>query len=110
TGGVLPLLWGDFKEGLGPFVPGLSSAPYAYCYRCPLNLTYPDCGIACAEKTRDVIKNQTGGEIAAIIVEPMQGTAGQLAPPPRVPPPGRALAQGPRAPFLADEQIPSRGR
>ena len=22
TGGVLPLLWGDFKEGLGPFVPG----------------------------------------------------------------------------------------
>ena len=22
TGGVLPLLWGDFKDGLGPFVPG----------------------------------------------------------------------------------------
>ena len=59
TGGVLPLLWGDFKEGLGPFVPGTYSAPYAYCYRCPLNLTYPDCGIACAEKTRDVIKNQS---------------------------------------------------
>ncbi|HJW14430.1 MAG TPA: aminotransferase class III-fold pyridoxal phosphate-dependent enzyme, partial [Thermoanaerobaculia bacterium] len=44
TGGVLPLLWGDFKHGLGPFVPGCYSAPYAYCYRCPLSLKYPDCG------------------------------------------------------------------
>src|SRR6516225_3152583 len=78
TGGVLPLLWGDFKDGLGPFVPGCYSAPYASCYRCPLSLTYPDCGIACAEKTRDVIKNQTGGAVAAIIVEPMQGTAGNV--------------------------------
>ena len=59
TGGVLPLLWGDFKDGLGPFVPGTYVAPYAYCYRCPLNLTYPGCGIACAEETRGVIKNQT---------------------------------------------------
>ena len=33
--------------------------PTPYCYRCPLNLTYPDCGIACAEETRDVIQNQT---------------------------------------------------
>ena len=68
TGGVLPLLWGDFKTGLGPFAPGYYSAPYAYCYRCPLSLTYPDCGIACAEKTRDLIRNQTGGAIAAVIV------------------------------------------
>ena len=96
TGGVLPLLWGDFKDGLGPFVPGTYSAPYAYCYRCPLNLTYPDCGIACAEKTRDVIRNQTGGAVAAIIVEPMQGTAGNVIPPPGFLPAVRAIARGPR--------------
>src|SRR5262247_4727589 len=64
TGGVLPLLWGDFKDGLGPFAPGYYSAPYAYCYRCPLRLTYPECGIACAEETREVIRNQSGGQIA----------------------------------------------
>ena len=110
TGGVLPLLWGDFKEGLGPFVPGLSSAPYAYCYRCPLNLTYPDCGIACAEKTRDVIKNQTGGEIAAIIVEPMQGTAGNVIPPPGFLPAVRAIAKDHGALFIADEMITGFGR
>ncbi|HTR03671.1 MAG TPA: aspartate aminotransferase family protein [Thermoanaerobaculia bacterium] len=110
TGGVLPLLWGDFKEGLGPFVPGTYSAPYAYCYRCPLNLTYPDCGIACAEKTRDVIKNQTGGAVAAIIVEPMQGTAGNVIPPPGFVPAVRAIAKEHGALFIADEMITGFGR
>ncbi|HWZ85611.1 MAG TPA: aspartate aminotransferase family protein [Thermoanaerobaculia bacterium] len=110
TGGVLPLLWGDFKNGLGPFVPGTYSAPYAYCYRCPLNLTYPDCGIACAEKTRDVIKNQSGGDIAAIIVEPVQGTAGNVIPPPGFLPAVRAIAKDHGALFIADEMITGFGR
>jgi 4-aminobutyrate aminotransferase / (S)-3-amino-2-methylpropionate transaminase / 5-aminovalerate transaminase len=110
TGGVLPLLWGDFKAGLGPFVPGTYSAPYAYCYRCPLSLTYPDCGIACAEKTRDVIRNQSSGAIAAIIVEPMQGTAGNVIPPPGFLPAVRAIAKDHGALLIADEMITGFGR
>ncbi len=110
TGGVLPLLWGDFKDGLGPFVPGTYSAPYAYCYRCPLHLTYPDCGLACAEETRRVIRNQTGGAVAAIIVEPMQGTAGNVIPPPGFLPAIRAIAQESGALFIADEMITGFGR
>ena len=110
TGGVLPLLWGDFKDGLGPFVPGTYVAPYAYCYRCPLNLKYPDCGIACAEETRAVIRNQTGGQIAAVIVEPMQGTAGNVIPPPGFLPAIRAIAQEHGALFIADEMITGFGR
>ncbi len=110
TGGVLPLLWGDFKDGLGPFVPGMHSAPYAYCYRCPLDLTYPACGIACAEETRRVIKNQSAGEIAAIIVEPMQGTAGNVIPPPGFLPAVRAIAKDHGALFIADEMITGFGR
>jgi 4-aminobutyrate aminotransferase-like enzyme len=110
TGGVLPLLWGEFKDGLGPFVPGTYSAPYAYCYRCPLNLTYPDCGLACAEKTREVIKNQSGGDIAAIIVEPMQGTAGNVIPPAGFLPAVRAIAKDAGALFIADEMITGFGR
>jgi 4-aminobutyrate aminotransferase-like enzyme len=81
TGGVLGLLGSDFKHRLGPFTPGRHVAPYADCYRCPLRLRYPDCGIACAEFVRDVIKHQTGGEVGAIIVEPIQGTAGNVVPP-----------------------------
>ena len=110
TGGVLPLLWGDFKKGLGPFAPGCYSAPYAYCYRCPLSLTYPDCGIACAEKTRDIIRDQTSGDIAAIVVEPMQGTAGNVIPPPGFLAAVQAIAREQGALFIADEMITGFGR
>jgi 4-aminobutyrate aminotransferase-like enzyme len=110
TGGVLPLLWGDFKKGLGPFTPGCYSAPYAYCYRCPLALTYPDCGLACAEETRSVIKNQTGGAIAAVIIEPMQGTAGNVIPPTGFLPAIQAIAKENGALFIADEMITGFGR
>src|SRR5205823_6601275 len=55
TGGVLPLLGSDFKHHLGPFMPGRYLSPYADCYRCPLKLRYPDCGIACAEFVPDVM-------------------------------------------------------
>jgi len=110
TGGVLPLLWGDFKNGLGPFAPGCYSAPYAYCYRCPLSLTYPDCGIACAEKTRDVIRDQTSGAIAAVIVEPIQGTAGNVIPPPGFLSAIRDIAREQGALFIADEMITGFGR
>jgi 4-aminobutyrate aminotransferase-like enzyme len=110
TGGVLPLLWGDFKKGMGPFVPGCYSAPYAYCYRCPLALTFPDCGIACAEKTRDLIKNQTGGAVAAIIVEPMQGTAGNVIPPPGFLAAIQSIAREQDVLLIADEMITGFGR
>jgi 4-aminobutyrate aminotransferase/(S)-3-amino-2-methylpropionate transaminase len=81
TGGILGLLGDDFKKQLGPYMPGLYSSPYADCYRCPWKLTFPDCGLACAEHLRQVIRNETQGEIAAIIVEPVQGTAGNVTPP-----------------------------
>ena len=110
TGGVLPLLWGDFKNGLGPFAPGFYSAPYAYCYRCPLSLTYPDCGIACAEKTRDLVRNETDGAVAAIIIEPMQGTAGNVIPPPGFVAAIRDIAAEEGALFIADEMITGFGR
>jgi 4-aminobutyrate aminotransferase-like enzyme len=110
TGGVLPLLWGDFKDGLGPFAPGYYSAPYAYCYRCPLSLTYPDCGIACAEETRKLWKNQTGGAVAAVLVEPMQGTAGNVIPPPGFIAAIESIAREGGALLIADEMITGFGR
>jgi 4-aminobutyrate aminotransferase-like enzyme len=108
TGGVLPLLWGDFKDGLGPLAPGYHSAPYAYCYRCPLGLTYPDCGIACAEETRTALRN--GGAVAAIIVEPMQGTAGNVIPPPGFLSAIRDIAKENGCLLIADEMITGFGR
>ncbi|MCS7095145.1 MAG: aminotransferase class III-fold pyridoxal phosphate-dependent enzyme [Thaumarchaeota archaeon] len=54
-------------------------APPPYCYRCPLKLKYPDCGIACVEVIDHIIKNEFG--IAGIIFEPVVGTNGVIVPP-----------------------------
>jgi len=105
TGGVLGLLSGDFKHKMGPLMPGLHTAPYANCYRCPLKLTYPDCGFACVEQLRDVIKNQTAGAIAAIIIEPIQGTAGNVVPPPGYLAAVQEVAKENDALLIADEML-----
>jgi len=110
TAGVLPLLGSEFKHHLGPFVPGRYSSPYADCYRCPFKLRYPDCGIACAEFVRDVIRYQTAGEIGAIIVEPMQGTAGNVIPPDGFLRAVQAIAREHGALLIADEMITGFGR
>ena len=107
---MLGLLGSDFKHHLGPFLPGQHSTPYADCYRCPLRLRYPECGIACADYVRDVIRNQTAGEIAAIIVEPIQGTAGNIVPPPGFLRAIQAIAKEQGAMLLADEMITGFGR
>ncbi|HEX9155335.1 MAG TPA: aspartate aminotransferase family protein [Nitrospira sp.] len=110
TGGVLGLLGDDFKKELGPFMPGLYSSPYADCYRCPWKLTFPDCGLACAEHLRQVIRYQTQGEIAAIIVEPVQGTAGNVTPPAGFLQAVQAIAKEHGALLIADEMQTGFGR
>jgi 4-aminobutyrate aminotransferase-like enzyme len=64
-------------------VPGVTHAPYAYCYRCPFKLEYPSCGIACAEYIEDTLLNTISPKenTAGLIVEPVQGPAGIIIPP-----------------------------
>jgi len=81
TLGALSLMGSDFRKGLGPFAPGSHLLPYADCYRCPLGSSYPGCGLACVEAGRKQLKANTAGSLAAIIAEPMQGTAGNVIPP-----------------------------
>ncbi|MGP3910928.1 aspartate aminotransferase family protein [Nonomuraea sp. 10N515B] len=69
------------RKGLGPMPAGFFSAPYANCYRCPLQLTSPSCGLACVDAARDVIKRESTGALAAIVVEPVQGRSGNVVPP-----------------------------
>jgi 4-aminobutyrate aminotransferase/(S)-3-amino-2-methylpropionate transaminase len=81
TAGTIGLLGGGYRNHQGPFPPGTHLSPYANCFHCPWKLKYPSCGLACAEHLRNVMKNDTQGEVAAIILEPMQGTAGNVIPP-----------------------------
>jgi len=110
TMGVLSLMGSRFKEGLGPMVAGAHQVPYADCYRCPLGTTYPACSMACVEFARKQLKVAAAGSIAAIIVEPMQGTAGNVIPPKEFLPALRELAREFGALLIADEMITGMGR
>ena len=57
---------------------------YAYCYRCPLHLEYPGCGVACAAEIEEIIfkRELSAADTAAIVVEPIQGEGGFIVPPP----------------------------
>jgi len=72
------------RKGFAPLVPGVTHVPYAYCYRCPLNLEYPRCDIACVKYIKDVVFRNycPPREVAAIFVEAIQGEGGYIVPPP----------------------------
>ena len=110
TMGVLSLMGSDFKQKLGPMVPGNHIAPYAYCYRCPMKLSYPSCGMACAEILRKQVKLNTTGQIAAMIIEPMQGAAGNITPPKEFLPAVESIAREADALLIVDEMITGFGR
>ncbi len=63
-------------------VGGIHFAPNPYCYRCPLGKTYGSCDLACADAVDDLIKTSTSGNVAAFFIEPIQGNAGIIVPPP----------------------------
>ena len=63
-------------------IAGIKHALAPYCYRCPLKLSYPSCGVACAEDVEDVIRTTTSGKIAAFLAEPIMGVGGFITAPP----------------------------
>jgi 4-aminobutyrate aminotransferase/(S)-3-amino-2-methylpropionate transaminase len=71
-----------YKSGFGPFAPEVYRVPYAYCYRCSYNLTYPSCKLACATGLEDAFRRYVEPEaIAAVVVEPVLGEGGFIVPP-----------------------------
>jgi 4-aminobutyrate aminotransferase-like enzyme len=105
TTGVMGLMGDEGKHGWGPLPGGRFLTPYADCYRCPIGLEYPSCGVACADFARKTIKNATSNAVAAVLVEPMQGTAGNVIPPPEFLPAIRDIAHEAGALLVADEMI-----
>jgi len=73
-----------YHAGFGPLLPGVIHAPYAYCHRCPINLTWPACDNATVDHLEQVVfKYEVDpSEVAAVFVEPIQGEGGYVVPPP----------------------------
>jgi 4-aminobutyrate aminotransferase / (S)-3-amino-2-methylpropionate transaminase / 5-aminovalerate transaminase len=110
TGGVMGLIGDESKHGYGPLPGGQYVVPYADCYRCPFKLKYPSCGLHCVEFARQQVRNASSGSVAAVLVEPMQGTAGNVIPPDDWLPAVKSMAQDLGGLLIADEMITGFGR
>ena len=72
-----------------PFVPGVTHIPYGYCYRCPYGRRNDPmkaevtCDLACVEYLEDTVfrTKVDPHDVAALVIEPIQGEGGYVVPP-----------------------------
>lgn len=71
------------KKNFFPLMPGVHHVPYADCYRCPYGKKVETCAVECAKAIEDPLFRTIlpPEEVAAIVVEPIQGEGGYLVPP-----------------------------
>jgi len=100
------------RRGFGPLMPGVYHAPFPDCYRCPLGLTTTDCAAECL----DFIDHQifahlvSPDEVAAIVIEPIQGEGGYVVAPDQFLQRLRALTKEHGILLVADEVQSGMGR
>ena len=91
-------------------MPGIHHAHAPYCYRCPFNLQYPECGLKCAEDIEELIQTETSGEIAAFFAETVIGAGGFIVPPPGYFEKAASIARKYGGLFISDEVQAAWGR
>ena len=70
------------KLGYGPAMAGVIRAPFPYFYRCPFgSRTEEECTEKHVELLDDVVRANSTGSLAGIMIEPYQGAAGFIFPP-----------------------------
>jgi 4-aminobutyrate aminotransferase len=72
-----------YRNGVGPFLPGVHHVRYPHCFRyCDHGADEP-CPIARGDEIEHLFKTTVASDtVAAIIVEPLQGEGGFVVPPP----------------------------
>lgn len=100
------------RRGFGPMAPGVYHAPYANCYRCPVGLKPGSCQAECLDFVEDqiLVHLVSPDEVAAVIVEPIQGEGGYLVPAPQFLQRLRALTEKHGILLIADEVQSGMGR
>jgi 4-aminobutyrate aminotransferase len=71
------------RRGFGPMMAGVFHAPFADCYRCPVGLTPQNCAAECLDylENRIFVHLVAPDEVAAIVLEPIQGEGGYVVAP-----------------------------
>ncbi|MEM2780900.1 MAG: 4-aminobutyrate--2-oxoglutarate transaminase, partial [Candidatus Bathyarchaeia archaeon] len=106
TGQVNP-----YKYGFGTMDPFIYRMPYAYCYRCSFGHEYPTCNMRCLEYIKNTLSvHISPDEVAAIIVEPVQGEGGFIVPPKEFIQGLRKICDENHLLFIADEVQSGMGR
>jgi 4-aminobutyrate aminotransferase / (S)-3-amino-2-methylpropionate transaminase / 5-aminovalerate transaminase len=108
TAGVLPLSDVDWKHLIGPLPTGHHLAPYADPTRFEGSET--ECREHAIKELRRLIEHDIAGRPAAIVIEPIQGTAGNIVPPPGFLRDVHDVAHEYGALLVADEMITGFGR
>lgn len=97
-----------YKAGFGPFAPEVYRAPSPYPYRWTGGT---DVAAEAFDALRDLIETQVGTDnVAAIVVEPIQGEGGFIVPPPGYLPKVQEFARENGIVFVADEIQTGLGR
>ena len=108
TAGVLPLSDVDWKTLIGPLPTGHHLAPYADPTR--FDGSEAECREHAIKELRRVIEQEVAGRPAAIVIEPIQGTAGNIVPPSGFLGEVHEVAHEYGALLIADEMITGFGR
>jgi 2,2-dialkylglycine decarboxylase (pyruvate) len=74
--------YAGWHSGYGPTTPGSGAILAPYCYRCPVQQTFPSCELACLKGSMELLDAQSTGSRAAIITEPLFSAGGVIEPPP----------------------------
>jgi 4-aminobutyrate aminotransferase/(S)-3-amino-2-methylpropionate transaminase len=94
-----------YKSGFGPFAPEIYRAPLSYPFRDGLiDKEWATDGELAAERALSIIDKQIGAaNLAAVIIEPIQGEGGFIVPAPGFLPALRAWCSDNDVVFIADE-------
>ncbi len=101
-----------YKDGFGPFAPEVYRAPVSYPFRDGFDLDgKPVDGLGAAARAIEQIQTQVGaGNVAAVLIEPIQGEGGFIVPAPGFLPALREWATANGIVFIADEVQSGFGR
>jgi taurine-pyruvate aminotransferase len=101
---------GERKTKFEPLSGDFIHTPHPYCYRCPLGLTNPSCGLACVKAMENAILGEGPETVAEIIVEPIMSGVGVAVPPDEYLPAVEKLARKYDLLLHVDEVINGFGR